>query len=180
MNHTETASQVTGLPKEQIRNFTAISLVGDLLERGLKYPIDDLHQLLIQIADSGLLDSIEKLSNEIRELVVKADELQTRAWEFYPQSYRGGARHLIRRENVDLLQEVEICRQEHFWLNERKVSMADSEQLIGELFALYKDVEFFMRTVDSFGEAGECERKFSAPICPPNPYEDNVPNSRAA
>ena len=171
MNAIATApAESKGLSHEEVKKQTAFSLATDLLERGLQSRLEDLHIILIQICDSGLLESQTLLEQGARYLSEKGERLGDRAREKYPYCF-GAARALIDRDAPDLMRQVDFFRQEQFWRSEGHASLLKSEELICDLFGFYGEVDLLLFQLDA--ESGDiCGlKRLPTPRFTPNRYE---------
>jgi hypothetical protein len=175
MNAIATApAESKGLSREEVKKQTAFSVANDLLERGLQSRIEDLHIILIQICDSGLLESNTSLEKFARHLSEKGERLVDRAREKYPRCFYV-AREVMERDAPDLTRQVDFFRQEQFWRSEGRASLLESEELICALFSFYEEVAHFLRLLD--GESGDiCGlKRLPTPRFTPNRYESILP-----
>jgi hypothetical protein len=157
------------LSRKQIKDQTSVSLVIDLLERGIQSPLNALHMMLLQIVDTGLLQSDDLLAGRVESLCNNCTDLVERARKVFPKSYCE-ARPLLNKCS-GLQQEVNLYRQEQFWLRSDRASLLASEELIRDLFGFYASVEEFMYLLASTDEDTVYGKMPSAPTFEPNPYE---------
>ena len=175
MTPTATApAESRGLSREETKKRTALSLAIDLLERGLQSRLEDLHIILIQICDAGLLESEALLEEFAQKLMAKGERLVDRAREKYPHCF-GVARKVMERDAPDLTRQGDFFRQEQFWRSAGSASVIESEELICDLFRFYGEVERLLRFLDAKSEDICGLQRLPMPRFTPNRYESILP-----
>lgn len=153
----------------QNKALTSRSLAGDLLNRALTGSLKDAQITLIQIADSGLLDSLDYLKARANQLVEYSTEIDDRLRKNFPACMSRNASSLFTHADT-VLKEADLLRQEHFWTLRDRLSLVRSEAMIADLFEFFGQIEWLLRELDFNGEDVRGKRN-SAPTLPPNPYE---------
>ena len=175
MTATATApAESRGLSREETKKQTAFSLATDLLERGLQSRLEDLHMILIQIYDAGLLESNALIEGFAQKLMTEGERLVDRAREKYPHCF-GFARGVMERDAQDLTRQVDFFRQEQFWRSQGNISFLESEQLICGLFRFYGEVERLLRYLDAESTDICGLDRLPTPTFTPNRYESILP-----
>lgn len=163
-------NQPAPLTEQEIRNETANGLAADLLERALRGNVASMHITLVQIADSGLIGEDHDLRSQLDRLCNVGEELTGRLHKHYPLCWSGGARHLLKKCET-LAEEVDLYRQEQFWLRSDPITFSQSEALIIEIYSFYRDVDFLMRCIDQQQPDDRVEDRCRVPQRTRNPYE---------
>lgn len=168
---TETVTaEPQGLTREQIRRETAGHLAGELLERALQGTFFDVHMTLMQIVDAELIEPGNILAESAEHLVKRGYELDECLRKQFPQCLHGGAWHLHKRVTT-LQDEVDLFRQEQFWLKKGAADLLAAERLIKDVFRYFRDAEDLLIQHDAEGKMTIWRRK-RVPEYTANPYEN--------
>jgi hypothetical protein len=162
--------ELKSIDEQEARKETAHGLAADLIERALQGEVSSLFITLLQIADSGLIDKQDVFRRGLDDLCRRGETLTSRLHKHYPASSSGGARHLLEKCKT-LAEEVNLYRQEQFWLRDGPAALIESEQLISDIYSFYYDAEFLMRSIDQEQPDYRVESRYSVPQRTPNPYE---------
>lgn len=165
-----TPAAIAPLTETEIRNETASGLAADLLERALQGPVDLLHITLLQILDSGLVSKGDSLGLFVDKLCRDGEQLRDQLSAFYPGCSHGRAQRLMRKCQT-LPDQVNLYRQEQFWLCSDPGKLMQSEELIGAVFGFYREVNFLLRSIDQKQPDYRVEDRRGAPQRTPNPYQ---------
>jgi len=169
-NIAPTASESRPPTEEEQTREVKHATAADLIERGLQSRFGELFHVLLQIMDSDLIDKEDDFRRTVRRFYEEGDALSSRIFRLFPVSDCGGASHL-RKKCRTLTEEVDLFRQEHFWLRSGGESLVESEALIRDLYKYYADVEYLMREIDQDQPDYRVESRCLAPKRTPNPYE---------
>lgn len=154
----------------EIRNETAAALAADLIERGLQSRFDDLYLTLLQIADAELIDKDSPSAGFLNRLCTAGEPLTDRLVNAFRATRTGGAFHLLKK-CTSLAEEVDLYRQEQFWLGKTEATFLESEGAIRALYKFYSDAEFLLLQIDAAQPDYRVENRRKAPVRSPNPYE---------
>ncbi|MCW5549163.1 MAG: hypothetical protein KIT44_09385 [Opitutaceae bacterium] len=148
------------------------AIAASLIESGIQSCAFDLNIALLRICESDLLGPDHILKTELSILADEAEKVLSRAASTFPKSvFQVGKTHLAPK---NLLQEVDLYRQEIFWTASDTALRVKAEEVIRDLFRLYRKAESLMCNIDDCQPDYRDDRRVRAPEWVRNPYEEIV------
>ena len=160
--------------RQMVKKKLSCQIAADQLERCLQLGSSDLHLQLLYVVDVGLLESEPLLHERARSLVETGSYLDDRIFKAFP-TCSSNASHLVRQKGLSLAKEVEFYRQEQFWQQSGRDSLLVCEDIIRDLYRLYRDVVLLIQQIDSVDtDSGIHNRTFPDLRRSANPYADVI------